>query len=866
MDELSREPVISWSTHSVADIFSELNTGTDGLSENQATERLKEGRNELPKKPPASAIKLFFDQLASPLMAILVIAGLMSAFLGEWLDTTVILIAVLLNAVLGFFEEYKADRSLEALSTFLPEEVRVRRDGETQSINTTEIVPGDIVLLQTGDKVSADGRLLQALSIEMNEASLTGESAAVKKETGILSEAVSVADETNMVFAGTVVVAGRGEYVVTATGIETQIGQISDMVSRVKEDPTPLQLQLKHFARFLGMAVLVLAGIVFAIGMWRGFDAVEMFQVSVALSVSAVPEGLIVALTVILAIGMQRILKRKALVRRLVGAETLGSVSVICMDKTGTLTTGEMEVVLFDGDEERTKVIMAATNTASRQAIDSSDEIKFIGSPTEVAMARASQYSSVENIRTLHELPFDSVRKYKAARVDTDGDRKLFVIGAPDLLLERLDVTDRQRSEWMEKTNELAERGLRVLLVCERSDDQVADTLLPEMVIDLSVVGIIGLEDPLRDSANVTVKEARMAGLRPVMITGDHPDTAFVIAKRVGLANDPSQVVTGIALDDMTDEQLAIEIKKLSVFARVLPRHKLRLVRAWQDTGATVAMIGDGVNDAPAMKAADIGIALGSGTAVTKETADMVLLDNHFKTIIAAIREGRIMFDNIRKMIVYLLSDSFSEIILILGALLLSVPLPILPAQILWINLVTDGFSSVALTFEPGEDGVMREPPRKKREPLLNMEMKIIIFVIGFVTDLILFAVYFFLLDQAWDIDHIRTFIFVALGLDSLLYVFAVRKFRKSIFRSNPFENKWLVVSMALGLVLLLLPLVFAPLRELFSFTSLSSLEWVAVVVLGMVDLLLIEIVKAIFIRLHTSSKGARVGDVSRQS
>ncbi len=842
----TNQDVFSWSTHSVADVFAELDTSSQGLAPEQARERLKEGRNELPKKPPASAVRLFFDQLASPLMAILVVAGLMSAFLGEWLDASVIIIAVLLNAVLGFFEEYKADRSLEELSAFLPEQARVRRGGAVMLIDAREIVPGDIMVLQTGDKITADGRLTVARSIEVNEAPLTGESNPVKKDTSTMTQVLPVTDQSNMVFAGTVLVAGRGEYVVTSTGQHTQIGQISDLVAGVKEDPTPLQQQLTHFARFLGVAVLILAAIVFGVGMWRGFEAAEMFQVSVALAVSAVPEGLIVAMTVILAIGMQRILKRKALVRRLVGAETLGSVSVICMDKTGTLTTGEMEVVLFEGDEERLRQIMAITSTATQE------NERFSGSPTEIAMARAVEQVAAGGARTLHELPFDSARKFKAARVEEDGEKKLLVVGAPEMLFERLDVSDPVRAQWSARSEELAAQGLRVLLICERADTGSDQSLLPEMIIDLSVVGLIGLEDPLRASSRETVHKAQLAGLRPVMITGDHPETALVIARRVGLAQEMEEVITGTALDDMHDEELATRINDLFVFARVLPRHKLRLVRAWQDAGASVAMIGDGVNDAPAMKAADIGVALGSGTAVTKETADMVLLDNHFKTIVAAIREGRIMFDNIRKMIVYLLSDSFSEIILILAALIMSIPLPILPAQILWINLVTDGFSSIALTFEPGEDGVMREPPRKKREPLLNLEMKVIIFVIGIVTDLLLLGVYLYMmhLDVA-SLEHIRTFIFAALGMDSLLYVFAVRKFRTSIIHSNPFENRWLLVGTGVGFLFLLMPMFIPPLKAAFGFTSLTGFEWLAIVSLGLVNLLLIELVKGVFIRLH---------------
>lgn len=837
--------VFSWSTHSILDVYAELRSSPQGLDRQEVTQRQAEyGENALPQKPPTSAVRLFFHQLSNPLMAILLVAGLMSAFLGEWLDTSVILLAVLFNSLLGFVEEYKADKSLEAISAFLPMHARVRREGEVHTIDAKDIVPGDIVVLQTGDKITADGRLTMARSMEVNEAPLTGESEAVAKREETMTEVVSVSDQSNMVFAGTVLVAGRGEYVVTATGLSTQIGQISDLVSGVKDEATPLQRQLTIFARFLGAGILLLALLVYGIGIWRGFGAVEMFQVSVALAVSAVPEGLVIAMTVILAIGMQRILARKALVRKLVGAETLGSVSVICMDKTGTLTTGEMEIVRVEGDEQRVKEMFAVTHTAAQEGND------FVGSPTEVAMARFAR--DVKYAATVvEELPFDSSRKFKATRVMQGHEARLYVVGAPEILFDRLDMSDQQRRQWLERTQEMAREGLRVLLVCER-EDVGGGALSIASVTDLTVVAAVGLEDPLRASAEETVQKARTAGLHPVMITGDHPETAFVIAQRVGLASRPEEVITGERLDEMSDDQLSGCIAQLSVFARVLPRHKLRLVRAWQEKGASVAMIGDGVNDAPAMKAADIGVALGSGTEVTKETADMVLLDNRFKTIVAAIREGRIMFDNIRKMIVYLLSDSFAEIILILAALLLSLPLPILPAQILWINLVTDGFSSIALTFEKGESGVMREPPRKKGEPLLNTEMKIIIFVIGIMTNLVLLAVYLYMIyNSVASLDHIRTFIFAALGMDSLLYVFAVRTFRSSIFASNPFANRYLVAATFVGFGLLLLPMVFPPLREAFAFTSLTLVEWGLVVGLGLLTLILIEIVKFFSMRIH---------------
>lgn len=861
--EERKEKLIPWHSQSVKDVLATLKSSRKGLLTSEASERLKEsGGNALPESKQRSAFSIFVVQFANPFMVILIFAGGVSLFLGEILDMGVIAAAVLINVILGFVEEYKADRSLEALKKYLPEVVSVRRGGVIVVIPSEEVVEGDVMLILTGNKITADGRIITSSAFETNEAALTGESSTVKKSNIAVGVGMTIGDRSSMVFAGTVAVSGKAEVIVTGTGTHTEIGQISELVAGIKEEKTPLQKQLDSFAKILGITVLVLALIIFVIGVLRGFSAGEMFYISVALSVAAVPEGLIVAVTVVLAIGMQRILKKKALVRRLVAAETLGSVSVICADKTGTLTTGVMSVdeiringnaVDIDSDDEKLQKIRQALARVNATLVEIDHKTKqevLQGSPTDLALYRyVRDFVDISKGVSIGEIPFNSQRKFLAGSFRIGARYHIFAAGAPEVLLDRSDLTDVERKLAQDTLKSMTKKGLRVLLVGESKDIPHHKELTEEMVIDLDILGFVGLRDPLRAEARESLEESKRAGLRPVMITGDHPETARQIALDAGFNIGEHGLMIGEELDRLSDDQLIDKIESVQVFARVVPKHKLRIVRAWQKLDQSVAMTGDGVNDAPAIKAADIGIALGSGTSVAKQTADMVLLDNNFKTIVAAIREGRIIFDNLRKMIVYLLADSFSEILLVFGALAMGMPLPILPAQILWINLVADGLPAIALTFEPGEKEIMNEPPRKKNASILNKEMLVLIFLIGIITDVMLFIVFWYLNGRGMDIVEIRTFIYVALGFDSLFYVFAVRKFRRSIFISNPLENKWLVASVVIGFVLLLIPIWVAPLREVFQFTYLTSVEWLALIALAVIDLILIEAVKEIYNR-----------------
>lgn len=853
----------TWHDRPAKDVVNALHSRSAGLTTVEIEERLEEyGQNVLPKKAGKSAWSILVAQFASPFMIILLFAAIVSFVLKEWVDVTVISMAILVNSLLGFFEEYKADRSLQALKSYLPEEVQVRRGGEALRINARDLVVGDILLLAAGDKVTADARLIEAHALEVGEAALTGESQSIVKQVKEVTAEASIGDRLSMVFAGTQVTAGRAEAVVTAIGIHTELGKISKLVDDVQDEKTPLQKQLHRFAKKLGFFLVGLAIFVFVVGLLRGFAFVEMFYLSVALAVAAVPEGLVVAVTVVLAIGMQRILKKKALVRKLVATETLGSVGVICMDKTGTLTTGEMHVeqlrgldgVIDPNSKAAAEIIecIARLNAVLVEKDAKTGKELLRGNPTSIALHQfLGELKNMPNndAKLLGEIPFTSERKYAARMYSAATGQVLYALGAPDILLERLAGTDAVRQRILVVLNQMIAEGHRVILAGSRNESVNAGNLNDKDVCDLAFLGLIGLKDPLRKDSAQTIALARSAGLRPIMITGDHPETAQLIAQEAGIDASPGAILTGADLNAMSNEQLSQKIATTAVFARVVPLHKLRIVQAWQSRGKSVAMTGDGVNDAPALKASDVGIALGSGTEVAKETSDMVLLDNRFATIVDAIREGRIIFDNLRKMIVYLLTGTFSEIVLVAGALLLGLPLPLLPAQILWINLITDGLPGVALAFEEGEKGIMQEPPRKKGAPVINREMRAIIISAAGVTNLVLFSLYLYLLSQNMPIAEIRTFIFMGLGLSSLVYVFAVRRLRSSAFSKGALKNRVLLFAIGAGLILQFIPVLSPTIRDLFDLAMLAPFEWLVLGGVAVVNFLLIEFVKWVFNR-----------------
>lgn len=873
-----------WYTLTSKETLSALKSSEKGLSEKEAKERLKKyGKNELPKKAKLSAFVVLFNQFKSPLIYILVIAAIVSYGFQEYIDGTVILIAVFLNTIVGFVQEYKAETALDKLRSIISFSLTALRDGHKKVIDASELVPGDIVYLEAGDRVPADGRILELNDFHVNEASLTGESMPVTKSLDVLKKGTGLGDRTNMVFMGTSVTRGRATIVITQTGIQTEVGQIAQLVKETKEGLTPLQAKLEVFSKKIGWLVLVISSAIFILGVLSKEDPVKMFETAVAIAVSAIPEGLIIGMTIILTVGMQRILKQHALVKRLVAAETLGSTSVICTDKTGTLTEGRMEVTtLLTGvcdlkrdsiDFSKNKLVKTEGHLLAlrigflcNNAIIGRDIKKdSIGSPTELALKFAGTHVgfSDEKMKSeyprMGEIPFSGEMKYMVTlhRVNKSTNA-LYIKGAPERILEFVTgvyidgeikkIDAKLKEEIVHNIAQLTKGGLRVLAVGYKEVPSNRKDIDAEKLDDFVFVGVFGIKDPLRKEAKRTIKLAQKAGLNPVIITGDHKLTVKAIAKEIGFLASDDEILEGIDLDDMSNAQLRDRVRNIKIYARVSPKHKLRIVNAWQSHGEVVAMIGDGVNDAPALKLADIGVALGSGTDVAKGTSDIILLNDNFRTIVLAIKQGRVIFDNIRKIIVYLLADSFTEVILIGGALLVGFPLPITALQILYVNIVNDGPPNIALAFEPEESDIMRQKPRKKNEPILNSEMKVLIFIIGIFTDLVLFGLYFYLRSLGWELDLIRTVIFAALAVDSLFYVFSVKSLRQPIWKINLLSNKYLIWSVIIGFGLLVLAIYVPFIQHPLELRPLRFENWLLLFGLGIFNIIMIEIGKAFFI------------------
>jgi P-type Ca2+ transporter type 2C len=855
--------LLPWHHMPTQDVLLALQTGPAGLEEAEAKKRLQEhGPNGLRVEPPTSMFKIFVRQAGSPLMLVLAVALLLSLVLGKYADSLLTLAVMGINVLMGFIQEYKADRALHALKTYLPATAVVRRGGHVLTIPAQEIVPGDILLLASGAKVTADARLVSVFDFATNESALTGESNEVLKAIAGVAAATPVAERSSLVLAGSSVVSGKAEAVVVATGLKTEFGKVTDMVARTDNEATPLQQELLRLSRALVGVMSLASVLVFLLGSARGVSFVEMLSTSAALAVASVPEGLLVSVTMILTVGMRRMLKRRALVRRLVAAETLGSVNILCVDKTGTLTTGEMAVTelrvgttLVDGDR-----LQAAGQAFLRDLflVNASHVEEIAGQPPRVtgSLTESGMMRYLLERRSnfmpgggtiVQELPFDSEKKYSAKLVREQNQERALVMGAPDVLLAKCDVDDQTARAYKATLDDMTGRGLRVILLADKALARTAD-FTPEGLVDLRPLGLVGLSDPLRARARQTLDEAAAAGVRVIMITGDHPVTAAAIAKQLGLPTQPENILLGSELAELSQAALLERLRAVSVFARVLPEQKLRIVQTLQTLGYSVAMTGDGVNDAPALRAADIGVAVGSGTEVAKETADMVILDNDVHSLVAAIREGRIIFDNIRKVLTYLLTFSLSEVVLIAGILALGLPVPFAPLHILWINLVTDGLPSVALAFEPGERDIMQEAPRGRRDPLLTGGMRRLMLFTGGVAVAGLLLLYVPLYQAGYSLETLRSLLFLSLGLDSLLAIYPLRSLRRPFWTLPSFRNPQLLGAVGLGLVLLLVPLLIPQLQDIFGFAALQPWETGFIVALAVAKVLLIELGKAWFL------------------
>jgi len=861
---------------------------TEGLSQEEAKIRLRTfGKNALAEERPSSKISIFLRQFKSPLIFVLVIAGIITFALGERIDSVVIFGAVLLNTAIGYFQENKATRSLFALKQILRKKALVFRETEEYEVPQEHLVPGDIIIVRAGTSIPADARLFETWQLQVNEASLTGEWIASDKHARLMGEETPLADRDNMLYMGTLVEQGTGKAVVVATGSHTALGGIATLLKDVQEEKTPYQRKLARFSWIIGIGVSILSVLIFLQGTvfsnnFTSERMIEMFTIAVAIAVAAIPEGLPIAMTIVLALGMQRILANKGLVRRLASAETLGSTSIIVTDKTLTLTEGRMEVEEIFTRKEKDRELALQTAALANEAFVENpksmfDKWKLNGRPTDNALLKAALDAGIaktvleEKYPLLFRIPFDSERKYIVSfhRTSSRGNKvRGYFSGAPERILELTKSTKKDRRQAELKLEDLTAKGLRVVALAykdltltkeaiqrlqEGKKDKEAIQALEEKMENLTFVGFIALKDPLRKDVKKAIRFAREAGLQIIIATGDHLLTARAVGKELGLKVTAESSIEGKDLDAMSDMELQDRLPAISIFARVEPAHKLRIIEAWQKRGEVVAMTGDGVNDAPALKKADIGLALGSGTEVAKEAADLILLTDNFSIIPAAIKEGRVITDNIRKIVTYLLASSFTETILISAAIIFKAPfLPVTALQILFVNLLVDGLPGVALTLEKEEDDVMKRPPQKRDAPLLTSEMKAIIFFIGIFTDIILLGLFFLLFSNTgYSPERIQTIIFVGLGFGSLFYAFSCKSLRKNIWQYNPFSNKFLNWSTLGGFVLLILAVYMPPLNSLLGTDSadpLSLYDWSLLLGLGLLNLVFIEAAKWYYI------------------
>jgi Ca2+-transporting ATPase len=885
-----------------------------GLAGQEVERRRAElGSNELPDAPPPSLVKLFLSQFTSVIVWVLVGAAVISGLLEDWLDAAAILAIVFLNGLLGFVQELRAERSLAALRKMSVAMARVIRDGVLRSIPARELVPGDVILLEAGDRVPADVRLIYATNFQAQEASLTGESTPVQKSATALDRPdVLLADRTNMAFMGTTAVSGKARALVVTTALHTELGRIAAMIqqaSEAEQTETPLQRRLEQFGYTLLWLALAVVTVVFVLGYLRGEPLMAMFLTSVSLAVAAVPEGLPAVVTITLALGVTRMVKRHALIRKLPAVETLGSGTVICTDKTGTLTKNEMTVTkLFVGERafdvtgegyapigeirETTsdlshpsrlapyplpptlhpsglppglrELLTAAVLCNGATLREENGTWQVIGDPTEGALLVAAAKVALtkegleDNAPFEEEIPFDAERKMMTIIRHTADGTMAYVKGAPDLLLSRcthrmtldglIEPSNEQHRQAILDTNaSLARQTLRVLAVAHRRLDDSRMELRAESVErDLVFLGLFAMKDPLRPEALEAVRLCREAGIKTVMITGDHKETAVAIARELGLFGGDGTALSGAEINNLTDEQLVECVERVAVYARVSAEHKLRIVQAWKRRGAIVAMTGDGVNDAPAIKAADIGVAMGlNGTDVTKEAADMVVTDDNFASIAAAVEEGRGVFDNIRKTVHFLLSCNVSEVLVMLFATLLGLPLPLLPIQILWMNLVTDGIPALALAVDPKAPDLMKRPPRRPEARLLDGGRLLAIGGEGLMLGLIALGAFSYsLYGLHQELDQARTVVFTVMVVAQLVHGFNCRSDRLSLFQLGVGTNRPLVWAFLLSLVVQVAVLTVPAAASIFKVASLPIGDWLLMGAMGVLPFLIMEAIK----------------------
>ena len=897
-----------WHRLAADNVLTQVGSNVDGLSSVEAAKRLAaNGPNELVVNKRAGPLRIFLSQFKSLIIWILVVAGVVSAVLGEGLDAIAIFAIVALNAAIGFHQEFNAEKSIAALKKLTAPNARVRRNGQTILVPAAGVVAGDILVLEAGDMIAADARLLETASLTCSESALTGESEVVTKQPPtMVADSIPLGDRENMVFMGTSVAAGTGRAVVVATAMKTELGRIASLISEAGgEEETPLQRRLDSVGRILVWASLGIVALLFGLGLLRGTKPMELFLTSISLAVAAVPEGLPAVVTVALSLGALRMARRRALVRKLSAVETLGSTTVICTDKTGTLTVGEMTArvlyvagrsyditgegygpageVRFEGKKAEAQHIAPLRELATvllgcnhSSLVEKDGAWKTIGDPTEGALLTAgtktgyNRQSLEQEFPKQREFPFDSDRKRSSVvRRSKDGKLRAFVNGAPGPLLERCTqvytengvfaLTAEDREHILAQTSSMAQKGLRVLGSANRELKDVSpDGLTVDAVErDLVFVGLTGMYDPPRPEAKAAVAMCRTAGIRVVMITGDHPETAMAIAREIGVAEPDDGAITGVELDKLTDEALRKRALKVAVYARVTAEHKLRIVRALKANDAVVAMTGDGVNDAPAIKGADIGIAMGkSGTEVTKQAADMIITDDNFATIVAAVEEGRGIFDNIRKTLQYLLAGGTGELLLMAICVIIGLPTPLLPIHLLWINLVTDGLPALCLATDPIDTDVMKRRPRRRSESLTDRRFLRTMAFTGLLTGLVAFAVYFHV-SQAGTLAQARSQAFAVLVFAELLRAFGARSETKPVWRIAHFSNLNLLGVVGLSIGIQFWSQHNATLGRFLKTSFLSFTDGFVLLAMGAIPLLVLELAKVI--RLARAKKSPPV-------
>lgn len=866
---------------SVEEILKEQKSSWEGLTIAEVEKREERfGKNKLEEAKKVTILQRFLKQLADPMIIILIAAALVSGitavYSGEsFADVIIIMIVVVINAVLGVVQENKAEKAIAALQEIAAATSKVQRAGHQISIRSEDLVPGDIVILEAGDSVPADGRVLECASLKIEEAALTGESVPVTKTDEVLksegTREIPLGDRKNMVYMGSTVVYGRGKAVITGTGMNTEMGKIADALAQAKEENTPLQRKLTQLSKILSVLVLAICGVIFAVNIIRSYPDVsgaamlDTFMIAVSLAVAAIPEGLAAVVTIVLSIGVTNMSKQSAVIRKLTAVETLGCAQIICSDKTGTLTQNKMTVVEHTGREEK----LLARAMALCSDAELGEDNNAVGEPTECALVNYAFGLGLpktdlkkEYVR-IGEAPFDSMRKMMSTVHRTGaGELIQFTKGAPDEVLKRCNyyyedggevaLTDEIRGRILSENKGMADKALRVLSVAYRNWDKEPESYEPETLEQKMVfIGLAGMMDPVRPEVKPAIEECRQAGIRPIMITGDHRDTAVAIAMELGIIDSPEQAITGAQLDDITDEKLAADIQKYSVYARVQPEHKVRIVNAWKKLGKITAMTGDGVNDAPSIKNADIGVGMGiTGTDVTKNVADMVLADDNFATIVSAVGEGRRIYDNIRKSIQFLLASNLSEVLAIFIATMLNFTI-LKPVHLLWINLITDCFPALALGMEEAEEDIMSRPPRDSKEGIFAGGVGLNVLIQGTIVTLITLASYFighYMESGKWEIVSSgagMTMAFLTLSMTEIFHSFNMRSLDKSIFKMTR-HNLFLLGAMLLSFISTTAVIYVPFLARAFGFEHINLPEYLVSMGLALLIIPIVEIIKLI--------------------